>query len=91
LPYLLKEKIGARPVPSPSASYGAGKIKKSKGNFSARLRALARAAGLRFSSGGSAFPLKLPNFCSSAGRREFFATVFTFVNNSYPKYLDTFS
>jgi len=41
LPYLLKEKIGAR------------KNKKKKGNFSARLRADARAAGNYFRSGGA--------------------------------------
>jgi hypothetical protein len=50
LPFPLREKSGAR------------KNKKCKGNFSARLRALARAVGLRFGfgSGGSASPLEPP-------------------------------
>jgi len=47
-PFLLREKIGAR------------KIKKCKGNFSARLRAGARAAGFRLRLAGKNFPPPTP-------------------------------
>jgi len=57
--FLLKKKIGALPIPSPSASYGAGKIKKCKGNFSARLCSDEQDGGEIYSSIPSTSDLKV--------------------------------